>query len=253
MKKIIISFALIIALLVTASGCGQSAGESSIDESISDTSSSVAGAAYDPAKDTTIGWYDTGLKCPLATVEWENFADENGRPMIRVGDKEIPAPENFGNAYEDGSRFGMFNNKVGEPYENEIYKIEVYKNGVKADPEEYMDENMVYRISDGRDGSVIDYRICFDMTFGGGRNSFSHEMWTAERLFTITPNTGIDTLMYLKNYNEYGMTIEMFKGNEKVTSGVFEEGMTVRVSKNNGVDFWDYRVVIDSEFWSDIN
>jgi len=78
MKKIIISFALIIALLVTASGCGKSAGESSID-----TSSSVAGAAVSE-KTSEAASSVAASKPPIEIVKPQNLLDEVNAPHAMV-------------------------------------------------------------------------------------------------------------------------------------------------------------------------
>jgi|GEM_PF-2828296 len=193
------------------------------------------------------GWYDTGLKCPLTKVEWENFTDENGNKKIRVGDDVYPAPESF--YFADGSVGFVVYHTVPEPNENPVYTIKVYKNGKEVKPGEYVDENMVYRVFDGRDGSVTDHRMCVSMSMGGEGTNFSHAMWTAERKFTVAPNTKIsDPKKYFSFYNLFGLSVKIFDGSKEATGGVLKAGMFVRMSKNGGTEYWDYKVIIDPNF-----
>ena len=253
---------LVLVLLLSLTMCGKplpaagSGEEDAVSEEISaednktesfeQSAESGGQAAYAPAKDPVVGWYDTGLKCPVTTAKWENFKNANGFPMIKVGNNEYYAPEHY--YYEDGSMFGANYNQAGEPDTNEIYTIKVYKNDVEVNPGEYLDESMVYRVFDGRDGSVTDHRVCLSMSLGGEGTNFSHEMWTAEREFTVTPDTGITAPNYFGHYEKFGFSVKILNGGKEVTGGIFKDGMIVRVSKKNGADFWDYKVVIDPNF-----
>ena len=221
-------------------------GKISVKNDVSKPAESEAQTPYNPAEDLNVAWYDTGLDCPITDVDWENFTDDDGVSMIRSGGNSYPAPEEY--FYEDGSMFGACYQQVGEPDVNEIYTIKVYKNGAEVPQGTYMDESMVYRVFDGRDGSVTDHRICISMSLGGEGTNFSHEMWTANRKFTVAPNTSVTAPKYFDFYAPFGMSVKIFDGGKEATGGMFKEGMFARVSKNGGADFWDYKVVIDPSF-----
>ena len=212
-----------------------------------DTSSKDTPTPPNEDPNANAGWYDTGLKCPLTDVQWEIVTNGNGVEVIKVGDDVYPTPESLYLA--DGSMPFVVYHVVPEVNSNPIYTIKVYKNGKEVKPGEYVDENMVYRVFDGRNGSVTDHRICVSMSLGGEGTNFSHAMWTAERKFTVAPNTKIsEPKKYFNFYTQFGLSVKIFDGNKEATGGVFKSGMFVRMSKNNGAEFWDYKVIIDPNF-----